>query len=805
MADTEDVNRRLLAAEQALKAAVQAREAAEQAREAAEQREQTEKEKRQKAEEETRNTTLSEYLSLCHDHWSESISVQDDKSLSTQGDPSNAKGKLRPDSLEPWDDFLETQKKTLESLYSVYPLDDMPQHFDNRNFIKTQGEKVASRKLASEQDLVFLQRAIVETPVTSIVSHLKSLDIVRNEFGLAGGIKFHNHLNPLNENAELVQRLEAQTLDPSTPRRLPPSKSHCRPDQICVYTTFANGKQPTLVVEYKAPHKVTCDHLRHVLQPNRLPLVLEGVINGVDGPPSQDTQAHFEYHAERLVAAVISQTFSYMVGCGTQYGYVSTGEAFIFLRIKPEENAKTVYYHLAIPNADVKAQKEDFPSTQNYLDRTAISQVLAFSLHAIKSAQEPQEWRERVSKTLETWEVDYEAILKEIPETPKTAGKPSPFLSEYVPKTYSLVVPEETRKIRHRLRSSNATHNDSATQEHQGTPPSSDDDSSPTNTPTRPQGSRRGKQGQRGQRAQRSQPPNGAASSSRGGQRRAFCTQLCLQGLAQGGPLDRQCPNVLNHCEGGYAGDLHQLNGEEFQMLLGEQLRRGRGDACQPLWMQGARGALFRVTLTSHGYTVVGKGTVTAFIKDLRHEAEVYRRLVTLQGTHIPVCLGSIDLDEPFYYDTGVRIMHFILLSWAGKCLDDSTAAPSTDRQTWTSDLVCAVNAIHRAGVLHQDIRMPNLLWNEETKRVMVIDFERAEIVKAQAVRQALAPISPNRKRKRALTSGAKEVGADNHMLEMMKEDPRIRNQVYLELSRMRGLGEKALRTIQESAGLCLT
>lgn len=240
-------------------------------------------------------------------------------------------------------------------------------------------------------------------------------------------------------------------------------------------------------------------------------------------------------------------------------------------------------------------------------------------------------------------------------------------------------------------------------------------------------------------------------------------------------------------------------------MLLDEQLRRGRGNACQPLWMQGARGALFRVTLTSHGYTVVGKGTVTAFIKDLRHEAEVYRRLVTLQGTHIPICLGSIDLDEPFYYDTGVRIMHFILLSWAGKCLDDSKTAPGTDEQTWTSDLVCAINAIHGAGVLHQDIRMPNLLWNDETKQVMVIDFERAEIVKAQAVRQALAPISPNRKRKRALTSGAKEVGADNHMLEMMKEDPRIRNQVYLELSRMRGLGEKALRTIQESAGLGLT
>ena len=46
-------------------------------------------------------------------------------------------------------------------------------------------------------------------------------------------------------------------------------------------------------------------------------------------------------------------------------------------------------------------------------------------------------------------------------------------------------------------------------------------------------------------------------------------------------------------------------------MLLGEQLRRSRGDVCQPLGIQGARRALFKITLTSHGYTVVSKGTGT--------------------------------------------------------------------------------------------------------------------------------------------------------------------------------------------------
>ncbi len=794
----EKLKKRVLAAEKGREEAEQREQKAEQQAQKAEQQAQKEKEARQKAEEELRKTTLPEYLSLCHEHLSESMSVQTDKSRSTKGDPSNADGKLRPDRIQPWLEFIDKQKGTLEMLYSIYPSDVMPQAFDSRNSIKTQGEKVALRKLASEQDLQSLQRAIVETPVAQIVAHLKELDDVRNEFGLAGGIEFYNHLSPLSNDAdEVAQRLAAQQLEPSTPPPTGPSISHCRPDQVCVHTTVDDILKPTLIVEYKAPHKLTCAHLRHVLHPGSPPLELDKVINRVRVPSSKETDAYFEYHAERLVAAVITQTFSYMVDCGTQFGYITTGEAFVFLHFRLEENAKTVYYHLAEPNADVNAQKKDFPDTKDYLNRTAISQVLAFSLLALQSVQGTQEWREGVIEILKIWEVDFKAVLEELPETPENADKSSPW-SEYHPKTYSINVPDRSPI---RLRSRKTTCPDPDTQDDQNTPPPTDDESSPIDTPTRSQRGPRGNRGQRGQRGQRGLP-NGTGSSSRGGQKRAFCTQLCLQGLARGGPLDRQCQNVSDHCEQGYQGDRHQLDGEEFRMLLSEQLRRSRGDACQPLGMEGARGALFRVILTSHGYTVVGKGTVPAFVKDIRHEAEVYRRLVTLQGVHVPICLGSIDLNKPYYYSTGIRIVHLMLLSWAGECLDGSKTT-GTDGQRWTSDLVCAVNAIHGAGVLHQDIRMPNLLWNEEMKRVMLIDFERAEIVKT--LRQALSPMSPNRKRKRAL--GAKEVKGEDNMLGIKSKDPKIRFQAALEESAMRSLLHQwsllwPESTTQDSAGL---
>ncbi|KAL8700140.1 MAG: hypothetical protein Q9201_005608, partial [Fulgogasparrea decipioides] len=114
---------------------------------------------------------------------------------------------------------------------------------------------------------------------------------------------------------------------------------------------------------------LTLAHLRCVLRPDRSPLELNRLINRARVPSAEETPPQFEYHAERLVAAVVAQTFSYMVKSATQYGYITTGEAFVFLNIKLEDDAKTVYYHLAEPNADVNAQKGVCRGTEDYLHR----------------------------------------------------------------------------------------------------------------------------------------------------------------------------------------------------------------------------------------------------------------------------------------------------------------------------------------------------------------------------------------------------------------------------------------------------
>lgn len=49
----------------------------------------------------------------------------------------------------------------------------------------------------------------------------------------------------------------------------------------------------------------------------------------------------------RVIAAVITQIFLYMIKGGLEYGYMCTGEVFIFLRV-PDNDPSTVYYYLSV-------------------------------------------------------------------------------------------------------------------------------------------------------------------------------------------------------------------------------------------------------------------------------------------------------------------------------------------------------------------------------------------------------------------------------------------------------------------------
>lgn len=192
--------------------------------------------------------------------------------------------------------------------------------------------------------------------------------------------------------------------------------------------------------------------------------------------------------------------------------------------------------------------------------------------------------------------------------------------------------------------------------------------------------------------------------------------------------LDPNCPNISLHSDNIDINDYHPVNRKTLLALFKHQFSKDLDHDCHPLDIQGARGALFRVCLRPYGYTMVAKGTVAESIRHLRHEWQVYERLRKLQGVCVPVCLGNIDLVDPYYYDLGVDIVHMTFLAWAGGLLSNAKLG-GTDEFTQGGEMLRSLQEIHGAGVLHEDVRWPNVLWSAEAKRAMLIDFERSKTI----------------------------------------------------------------------------
>ncbi|KAK3943777.1 hypothetical protein QBC46DRAFT_338119 [Diplogelasinospora grovesii] len=329
-----------------------------------------------------------------------------------------------------------------------------------------------------------------------------------------------------------------------------------------------------------------------------------------------------------------------------------------------------------------------------------------------------QDDRHRAINSLETWAEDYESILRSIPLSERAAPSTS---SACKPGTYKGVdrSPYLLRRKKNQVLDPGCC---KAILAGRGwSPEHSDDDGGRTQMPGTPTPAQTRRGGQRGL-ARRPHGDRGAgATSSHSGRvsNRQYCTQKCLLGLVAGGLLDEKCPNFARTLDDGI-------------------VRLGK---------QGARGVLFQITLLAYGYTFVSKATTARFRQELEHETNVYRRLRSLQGTCVPVFLGAADLRDvgrTYFYDFQVHITYLLFLSWGGVSLDEAGIWEAKGKVTRL--VVRSVRALHIHGVAHTDVRDANALWNRQTERAVVIDFEQA--VLAEAPRPALSPVVPNKRRR---------------------------------------------------------
>ncbi|KAM4065625.1 hypothetical protein HRG_010646 [Hirsutella rhossiliensis] len=698
-----------------------------------------EQSRREEAEElaaSSRPQNLSQYLGACHS-LQLAIDVVTKKSLTTQGDTTNPVGRIYPKRITPWDDFAARQQEIWTLLHAS---DSFVDKLTLPSLHQLQYVRSLLKPIRSELGLRDFERDVVENAVQKLVEGAHKDPLLRQSLGLAGTITFESHTNLASVEDGLSEPL--QDLPPGSalvtprpsrgPRRLARGKGG-QADQFCIYRTGDGVEVPALAIEYKAPHKLTVDELITGLE---LEIQLDrDVIN-------QDDQEGFDLSARRLAAAVVTQLFSYMIGKGIQYGYVCTGEAFVFLHIA--DDPSTVYCSVCVPNQDVA---DDYDDDGTRLQSTAVAQVLAFVLQALRTQQPPETWHDE-AEMLGTWAIKFDDVLSKIPPSDRKCKTPraSPFKAQLW-RGFDRSPVHTRSRTRARCKQQDS---DGVGQ------PKDKDEHSPSSSTLKPssghrtaggggsasgrkQGGQRGKQQQKQQQVQQQhrqlqgqkqhQPSPPALKPSIN--TRPFCTSACLLGLAHGRPTDSKCPNAQDH------GPAH-ISPPEFLQLVRHQLAtdRGRDSDCTPLHLSGSRGSLFKVRLSSHGYTLVAKGVEGLDFACLQREQDIYDRLRPIQGKHIPVCLGTIDLVLPYYYNCGVYV-HFMFLSWAGQPLHRSP------EQLAKMDVDTAVGtifkALHRLHVLHRDAEPRNMVYNAETGRLMVIDFERSEYLGRQPLGSVVA------------------------------------------------------------------
>ncbi|CDM34682.1 hypothetical protein DTO013E5_3392 [Penicillium roqueforti] len=683
-----DVNYRILELEEKLRQAEEGRRQAE--------------DEARKEKERTRPTTFMELLRSCHSLLSLPLRVGE-ISVSTTGQIPAPTGKFCPTRLELWVDCPAQQQALYSAVCGYLQSEDSLRAFPSLHQIEGYQERLTSKPIDSEKGIEHYEQYAVEYPVNDIITVLSKLPLAREEFGLGDGIEFSSHINALNA--------EAVGADTSQPSSIPNPK----PDQFWIRRIDGNTQSILTTVEYKPPHKLSVETLRLGLRPMNLweKIVYTNTIpNDVDGKA--------RYNAERLACSAIVQEYHVMIQKGLEYSYVTNGIARVLLRV-PYDNPSTLYYFFCDPN------RKSEPNFQ--FPNTSIAHVLCLCLMAFRSPVRDQIWRSNARSVLRTWKTNFDHTLSEIPK-------------------------EELQQIPRSCESSfhsEVTDPDSSTDYH----PSPQSGSSPqSNAPTE-EGRQSSTSSQPAGCAptddrHRAESPNSSGSDTNQERRKRrisqvtsspstrqeprndrrgqsyrhdaqFCTQRCLLGLQTGGTLDEHCPNVSLHRQSP-DDHKHPINAGDLVRLLKIQLGENRDKDCTPFGTCGSYGAPFKLTCTAYGYTVVGKGTTSGLWKEVSREAEIYQILRKVQGSAVPVFLGTIDLLVDYYHDAG-DISHMLIMGWGGENIVHMEMTSLLRREIHRSK-----REIRKLRVTHGDLRDPNILWNPELNRILIIDFHKSKL-----------------------------------------------------------------------------
>lgn len=683
---------------------------------------------------------LVQYLEKCHS-LSLAREIVTDRPPTSRGEAAPSQtGRIYPRRIIPWTTFAREQEKVWEKL-SHSPTFSSNPVFPSVHELKYVGFLL--RPVNSESDLRNNERSAVEEAVRLLMNATYNDALLRSQLGLIGTIG-------------IVDDSVSESIVDSVAFPFPKQHRRARrwgnrEHQFCIYQRSKHQSIPTVAIEYKPAHTIGVGEMATALdgeiQPDR------DIIGQEGGNP--------RFAAKQLTTTIITELFSYMLGKGVRYGYIVTGEAYIFLRIGDDPSC--VSYSLCVPNLDVQAHDD------MRLHRTSVAQVFAFVLQAIQSPMPCQNWHSD-AEALNTWPFEYGHVLRSIPATVSES------LGEicYKPSRWEGFADSPIHSRSRCLRLEDMLHHKGSDNNRNG----SNGSNSSSNSSNSSRNNSNGDDKKSPQYPQNSSAiksicipiplqagPGVVASASvcreevkvsqecnKTIQDRPYCTHECLKGLALGRPLDEKCPNAKDH------GRRHP-SPHELVCSIRTQLAvyRGENADCVPLYPSGSRGAVIKIRVSSLGYTFIAKGVESTDRSIVHRESLLYNRLSSRQGDCIPVCLGIVDLAVPYFYDCG-RCEHFILLSYAGRpVLQTRNKINAQD----ANKIATALGRLHDYSVLHNDAVPRKVLFEERSGKFMMVGLTQAKFS------PELRPLDEHRGKRRRVKDGVEAQKKDPFSVEL--------------------------------------
>ncbi|RDA87730.1 hypothetical protein CP532_1785 [Ophiocordyceps camponoti-leonardi (nom. inval.)] len=321
--------------------------------------------------------TLLEYLQTCH-RLTLAIEPGTVDPLPSRAETTNPSGRPFPRKIVPWENFAAQQQETWDLLASYkkksffnerdypYNLTDMGDDESNEGKSMTDDVHVRDFDLDS-----------VASAVTTLIDMICTDVDLRSVLGLFD---------------KLAVRCVRHGLDQSW------ASFNKKVEQWCSYSFENSGAvYPCLGIEYIAPWKLSLNE------------IMTGLASEINLPRDIVDDSVDNFEARSLCAAVVTQLFSLMIERGTRYGYVCTGEAYIFLHI-PLDTSK-VYFSVQAPKLMVGYNDEEG------LYNTAVAQIFALTLRALREGPACQKWYDEAEK-LDNWAKEYQWALKKSPRGP---------------------------------------------------------------------------------------------------------------------------------------------------------------------------------------------------------------------------------------------------------------------------------------------------------------------------------------------------------------------------------------------------